>query len=387
MQASTTRRRTALIAICLTLASGLMGVARTASGQDGGTPPNGEAQSPIGKAKSPIDEAKSPIGEAKSGEAESPTGKSRPPATPQRPGQARITAGKVPVLDFLRYLQIASGLPVVYPSNDSGFHHDIQIHILEDSVLTIPLAKALLEAHGYQIVSKVLANGDQVLGVQHESSSPVFGKAVTPIYIDRRITADGSAASPGTGSLDPGALSAATVQTLLRRLQQSAGTPVLGSDQVVQNGPDSAPPTVLLPGDDPLEDELLLGLLAAVGIECEPMILSNGSEVLLLSGHAQSGSREQVVLVRLQHVTPQAALAHVRAKLQANFVTGEEGEIGSFRYRAFVQQRALILKGNEQTVRTLYRLLQQADAGSAESAGASKDVPDETSAPAEAPNN
>lgn len=296
---------------------------------------------------------------------ETPTGQPSPTgASEPHPGHARVSAGQIPILEFLRYLQVASGLPVIYPSNDPLFTNTVRINILEDSALTVPLAKALLEAHGYEILSRELENGDQILGIQHDRSAKVFGHKVTPIYLAGADSAGvPTSPQPFTFALQK-PLKSTRIETLLQKLNQTASTPVLGLDQVLPTDLAGLPTTVLLPGDDPLEDELLQGLLEAVGINAEPMILSNGSEVLLLSGRVMP-TRDRVALLRLQHASPKAALTHVRAKLQANFVTGEQGEVGSFRYRAYEQQKALILKGGNPTIEVLHRLIREFDRAAA----------------------
>lgn len=91
------------------------------------------------------------------------------------PGEAevpagRIIAGRVPVLDFLRFIQQSTGLFVNFPSvsADSSHFREEVIDILVDvEYVSYPLVKSILEANGYVIRHRKIEDGSEIIDVSH----------------------------------------------------------------------------------------------------------------------------------------------------------------------------------------------------------------------------
>ncbi|MEE8143566.1 MAG: hypothetical protein V3T77_10740, partial [Planctomycetota bacterium] len=83
------------------------------------------------------------------------SGKHSPGNPDQRLGlqSSKLAAGKVPLLDMLKYLQAATGKIVLYPSamRDGSFDEKIMINMLgEVNPLTPEIVVTILEANGYR---------------------------------------------------------------------------------------------------------------------------------------------------------------------------------------------------------------------------------------------
>ncbi|MEE8141696.1 MAG: secretin N-terminal domain-containing protein, partial [Planctomycetota bacterium] len=90
--------------------------------------------------------------------------------------ESKITGGKIPLLDFLKFIQASTGKLVAYPSavRDSQFEDSVMIDVLGDyQPLTYEVVKALLEANGYDLWEGVLADGGEVIYIRHANSRGV----------------------------------------------------------------------------------------------------------------------------------------------------------------------------------------------------------------------
>lgn len=82
---------------------------------------------------------------------------------------AEILAGRVPVLDFLRFIQFSTGLFVNYPvaSMDGHAPPEPTISVAEDfSGVTYEVVKAILEANDYLLKRVVLQDGTETIQVE-----------------------------------------------------------------------------------------------------------------------------------------------------------------------------------------------------------------------------
>lgn len=99
----------------------------------------------------------------------------------------KLAEGKVPVLDFMRFIQSSTGLVVEYPSltEDQFFGQESQINVLgEIEPLTYPMVKSLLEVNGYEVYHEKLENGQEVIKISHSQMrvGRSEGPAVTDVY-------------------------------------------------------------------------------------------------------------------------------------------------------------------------------------------------------------
>ncbi len=85
-----------------------------------------------------------------------------PPKRP-KPTDAQLSAGDIPLLDFLRFIHVATGRMVSFPSDDPVFGDDVMIHVLSDiEHFTLPIAEAILSLNGYLIIERVLKDDRRV---------------------------------------------------------------------------------------------------------------------------------------------------------------------------------------------------------------------------------
>lgn len=85
----------------------------------------------------------------------------------------RLSAGRVPMNDFLRFLHFSVGKTIVTPSSqdDPMFRDDVQINMLNDvETLTADMAMSILEHNGYVVYDRQLSDGNVVSYVRHHQS-------------------------------------------------------------------------------------------------------------------------------------------------------------------------------------------------------------------------
>lgn len=98
--------------------------------------------------------------------------------------QYRMTEGKIPLLDFLRFIQLSTGKVVNYPAVDGGaeFEPSVLIEVLGDlEPLTYPIVRSILESNGYFIYEEQLADGRDSLRVGHRKTASFGGARATEI--------------------------------------------------------------------------------------------------------------------------------------------------------------------------------------------------------------
>ena len=104
-----------------------------------------------------------------------------------------MTEGLIPVLDFLRFIQLETGKLVLHPSEnfDSAFSTKLQIHVLGDvSPMTYPIAKSLLEMNGYELSESTLVDGTEVIRVSHTGSRTHRIPDPVGVYIQGELPTD-----------------------------------------------------------------------------------------------------------------------------------------------------------------------------------------------------
>ena len=98
---------------------------------------------------------------------------------------AVISEGRIPVLEFLRYMAQSTGKLVVYPSttNDPQFHKDMRIDVLHDINRVTPVvAQEILEANGYELYETLTRTGRSILHVSHgQARQRVSAPQVVPM--------------------------------------------------------------------------------------------------------------------------------------------------------------------------------------------------------------
>ena len=99
--------------------------------------------------------------------------------------QFRMTEGKFPVLNLLRFIQRTTGKFVNYPSstNDQAFAEETFVDVIGDvDPLTYPIVQAILETNGYELWESTLDDGTIVINVRATSARvPVQSDPVSPI--------------------------------------------------------------------------------------------------------------------------------------------------------------------------------------------------------------
>lgn len=86
---------------------------------------------------------------------------------------AKLSEGKVPLKDFLRFIRFYTGKIVNFPSSqdDPMFRDDVQLEVLGDvDPLTFPVAKLILEMNGYDLWEVELEDGNKAYNIRHHQS-------------------------------------------------------------------------------------------------------------------------------------------------------------------------------------------------------------------------
>ncbi len=93
--------------------------------------------------------------------------------------------GRIPLIQFLGWLQEHSGKIVQYPSTaqDPPFNDDITIHVLREITnLSYPVVEAILEFNGYELTESLTEDGQEIINVRHSGSrGKVTAVDVTPL--------------------------------------------------------------------------------------------------------------------------------------------------------------------------------------------------------------
>jgi type II secretion system protein D len=128
------------------------GPARPAAGNPGAAGANAAAGAP---------------GQAAAPGAAPPTMVQINPSDQITPGQkVNITEGKIPLLDFLRFLSNYTGLPLLHNSNDPNIASK-EIQIAGDiKEADEDLVKSILEINGFRVIRETLPSGKEVLKVE-----------------------------------------------------------------------------------------------------------------------------------------------------------------------------------------------------------------------------
>lgn len=112
-------------------------------------------------------------------------------------GHSQVTAGWLPVLDILSFMQRTTGRIVVYPCaiEDPHFRSEVMINFLGHvQPFDVSTARAVLEANGYVFIEETLSNGTKLLHVRHIGS-----RALSPIPVATEIISAGERVPPGDG--------------------------------------------------------------------------------------------------------------------------------------------------------------------------------------------
>lgn len=108
-----------------------------------------------------------------------------PEATDDEVEVGKMTEGRVPVIDFLKFIQQTTGLMVQYPSvqeDDSIWGQGAMINVLGDvEPLSYAVVKSILETNGYSITHARLEDGTEVINMSHARDRATREARVTDI--------------------------------------------------------------------------------------------------------------------------------------------------------------------------------------------------------------
>ncbi len=213
-----------------------------------------------------------------------------------------ISPGKIPLIDFLRYLQLHTGKLVLYPSTGrDAFAPDRSIQILARiEPVTAPIVRSILQTNGYTTFERILADGTVVIQVRHRDSKRVVDPAEpTPILTAGDLTEAGRSLFGGNRVVPRQGEIVVSLIDLVRRLQSTSSSRVTG-DRL--NGD----PTILVGKALPDAAAQVLAMLRLSGFRVEERIHPNGtSELLVLSVQQRARVRGMLLVVELKHRTAQ----------------------------------------------------------------------------------
>jgi type II secretion system protein D len=96
-----------------------------------------------------------------------------------------MSAGKIPVINLLRFLMETTGKVVNYPSaaNDQAFAPETTVEVLGNiDPLSLPIIRAILETNGYELWEETLSNGQEIINVRSAiARTPSPTSPTTPI--------------------------------------------------------------------------------------------------------------------------------------------------------------------------------------------------------------
>lgn len=284
-----------------------------------------------------------------------------------------LKAGKIPVVEFLRFIQKVTGETVLYPSAGQSRHFgpEATIEVLaEVRPFTLPIAKALLEGNGYRIVKKTLSDGDTLYEVSHKddkNSSNLFG--------DGRPTNDLDPKKPA-----PPVVRSVALKPFLKSLDEQLRMPVLYSSRPKSRKLEKTNLRIYGAAAD-YDADTRKAMLEVAGFTVIESIMEGRAIAQVHAPRRFPPQRHATLVVTPKHESPGQLLALLREILAPPPAekdeageeddAGEKGEAdseasehstpvrGTFAYRK--TSKSLVFHGHEETLKALVEVAKTLD--------------------------